>query len=93
MKNSSHQEDPPTSLLIRLPVQNQFSVWFSDDMNRLLKVDLSSGNLSVSEAIKESIEKLNKYYHINLKNDLTYYELYAAKKNGKRKSDFPSLEY
>lgn len=47
----------------------------------------------MSEAIKESIEKLNKSYGLKLKDDLTCYEMYGAKKNGKRKSDFPSLEY
>jgi hypothetical protein len=47
----------------------------------------------VSETIKEAIEKFNKQFHLNLKEDLTCYELYGAKKNGKRKSDFPSLEY
>lgn len=83
----------PMSLLNRVSVQNQYSVWFCDQNNNLIKVDLFSGNLTVSEAIKEAIEKFNQTYDQNLKDDLTYYELYGAKKNGKRKSDFPSLEY
>ncbi len=41
----------PTSLLRQVSVQNQFSVWFSDQNNKLVKVNLSSGNLTVSEAI------------------------------------------
>ena len=83
----------PMSLLNQVSVQNQYSVWFCDQNNNLIKVDLFSGNLTVSEAIKEAIEKFNQTYDQNLKDDLTCYELYGAKKNGKRKSDFPSLEY
>lgn len=83
----------PMSLLNQVSVQNQYSVWFCDQNNNLIKVDLFSGNLTVSEAIKEAIEKINQTHDQNLKDDLTCYELYGAKKNGKRKSDFPSLEY
>ena len=68
-------------------------MWFYDLNNKLVKIDLFCGNLTVSEAIREAIEKLNKLYGLNLKDDLISYELYGAKKNGKRKSDFPSLEY
>ena len=83
----------PMSLLNQVSVQNEYSVWFCDQNNNLIKIYLFSGNLTVSEAIKEAIEKFNKTYGQNLKDDLTCYELYGAKKNGKHKSDFPSLEY
>jgi hypothetical protein len=81
----------PTSLLNQVSVLNEYSVWFIDQKNNLIKIDLFSGNLTVSEAIKEAIEKFNKTHGQNLKDDLTCYELYGAKKNGKRKSDLPSL--
>jgi hypothetical protein len=74
----------PMSLLNQVSVQNDYSVWFCDQNNNLIKIDLFSGNLTVSEAIKEAIEKFNKTYSQNLKDDLACYELYGAKKNGKR---------
>lgn len=38
----------PMSLLGQVPVQNEFSVWFSDHNGRLIQVSLGSGNLTVS---------------------------------------------
>ncbi len=45
----------PLSLLGKVSVQSEFSVWFCDQNSRLVKIDLFSGNLTVSEAIREAI--------------------------------------
>lgn len=92
-KSEKINRGAPMSLLNQVSVQNQFSVWFCDQNGKLVEVSLGCGNLTVSQAIKEAVDEFNKIHRLNLKEDVTAYELYGAKKNGKRKSDFPSLEY
>lgn len=38
----------PLSLLKKVSVENEFSVWFHNQNNQLLRVDISSRNLTVS---------------------------------------------
>lgn len=45
------------------------------------------------EAIEYGIEALNQEHGLNLINEYQLFNLYAAKKTGKKKSDLPSLEY
>lgn len=49
--------------------------------------------LSVRDAIEQSIEATNQQHGLQLINDYQRYNLYAAKKNGRQKSDLPSLDY
>lgn len=45
------------------------------------------------DAIEQGVEAANQQHELNLVNDYQRYNLYAAKKNGKQKSDLPSLDY
>ena len=47
-KSDKNSTVAPTSLLNQVSVQNAYSVWFCDQYNQLIKIDLSAGNLTVS---------------------------------------------
>lgn len=48
-------------------------------------------HFTVEEIIRLSIAKLNKIHHLHISEDLGQYEMYGARKNGKKKSDLPAL--
>ena len=48
-------------------------------------------NYTVEETISLSIAKFNMTHSLNLVNDLDQYEMFPAKRSGKKKSDMPSL--
>lgn len=74
------------------PHANLHSFYLEDD-EKFHKVSLEIHNKTTYELITEAIDKLNENSNLNLIRDPKAYELYGAKKNGKKKGDLPSIEH
>ena len=77
----SPHSKPPTLVTI-------FYEWES----KMHHVSMEVEGLTASTVILIALEKLNAIRGVNLPESTEKYELYAAKKNGKRQSDFPAIE-
>lgn len=89
---------PPTlekksSLLNRKIKESQAKVSIYIQVGSQLKsVSLDSEGLTTSAIILEAIELFNSKYKYELPDDLELYQLYAARKGGRRESDLPAMQ-
>ena len=59
--------------------------------DKMHAVELNCDGLSTNDVILMAVCRLNKIEGINLKEDGEQYQLYAARKSGKKISDLPSI--
>lgn len=77
---------------VKKPSQIEFN-FFLLYQDQPLALKLPMQVLSVRDAIEQGVEAANQQHGLTLVNDYQRYNLYAAKKSGKQKSDLPSLDY
>lgn len=97
MLTSSHSSllVPKKQSLLQLPLRPRSSsiTVFFENQGSILQVSFDGEGLQTSLAILLTAQRLNSEKGLSLSEDYQQYELLAAKKNGRRKSDLPSIEY
>lgn len=56
------------------------------------RIQIALHHKTIREVIKETLKKFNQELHLNLDENPEKYVVYAAKKNGKKISDYPAVD-
>lgn len=86
------QKTPTSSLLAPLQPHDPLLQIYARLEGHLIPSPISSPFLSLEEALLECIQHLNSEHEAGLVADPALYEVYAARKSGKRNRDLPAFD-